>query len=222
MRDILVYWQKETADHNLLHTLFSDNHDQSPLISRIANDEEYRYESATVLATMLYLLKGIPFIYQGQEIGIAAAHYDRIEDFDDVESINAYREFCQTMPKEEALAKINFGSRDNARHPMAWDESENGGFTRGIPWIAFHSRHREINVKRDQASNRSAYHFFQALLKLRATHDAFLSGDFHVISNADDHFFVFPVQKKAKVGLSFVILKRSKIFPCLFLVTHQY
>ena len=191
LRDILIHWQEETAKNDLLHTLFTDNHDQSPMISRIADDRALRYESATGLAAMLYLLKGIPFIYQGQEIGMAAAHYDSIDCFDDIESINAYGEFCQTMPKAEALAKINFGSRDNARHPMAWDDGKTGGFTTGKPWIALHSRYREINVKTDQASDRSVYRFYQALLKLRAAHDAFLKGDVHVVSSPEDPFFIF-------------------------------
>ena len=191
LRDILIYWQKETADHNLLHTLFSDNHDQSPLISRIANDKEFRYESATDLAAMLYLLKGVLFIYQGQEIGITAAHYDKIEDFNDVESINAYHEFCQTMTKEEALEKINFGSRDNARHPMPWNGSPQGGFSTGKSWIALHSRYQEINVEKDQNAEQSVFRFYQALLKLRSTHAAFLDGSFQVVSSADDPFFIF-------------------------------
>lgn len=191
LRDILVYWQQETANHDLLHTLFSDNHDQSPLISRIADDGKLRYESATDLATMIYLLKGIPFIYQGQEIGIAAAHYDSIEDFDDVESLNAYRDFCQTMSKTEALEKINFGSRDNARHPMPWNNGPQGGFSTGKPWIALHSRFQEINVEKDQAAEQSIYRFYQALLNLRRTHDAFLDGSFRVISTADDPFFIY-------------------------------
>ena len=134
------------------------------MISRIGNDGPLRYESATCMAAMLYLMKGVPFIYQGQEIGQTAAHYDRIEDFDDVESINAYREFIQTMPPEEALAKINFGSRDNARHPMPWTGGPQGGFTSGKPWIALHSRYRGINVEKDRTAEKSVFRYYQKLL----------------------------------------------------------
>ena len=161
------------------------------MISRIADDREKRYESATCMAAMVYLLKGVPFIYQGQEIGRAAAHYDSIDCFNDIETINTYREFCQTMPAEEALARINFGSRDNARHPMEWDGSENGGFTTGKPWIALHSRYQEINVKNDLAADRSVYRFYQALLKLRRENDAFLDGDLQVLSSSDDPYMIF-------------------------------
>ena len=191
LRDILIYWQQETARHDLLTTLFTDNHDQPAMISRIADDGELRYESATDLAAMLYLLKGVPFIYQGQEIGQTAAHYDSIDDFDDVESINAYREFIQTMPEKEALEKINFGSRDNARHPMPWNNGPQGGFSTGKPWIALHSRFREINVEKDWASERSVYRFYQSLLRLRRDHEAFLDGTFTVISSENDPYMIY-------------------------------
>ena len=157
----------------------------------IGEEHQIRARPAQGKQNMIYLLKGIPFIYQGQEIGIAAAHYDSIEDFDDVESLNAYRDFCQTMSKTEALEKINFGSRDNARHPMPWNNGPQGGFSTGKPWIALHSRFQEINVEKDQAAEQSIYRFYQALLNLRRTHDAFLDGSFRVISTADDPFFIY-------------------------------
>ena len=191
LRDHLIRWQQETADHDLLYTLFSDNHDQPPLISRIADDAKLRYEAATDLAAMIYLLKGIPFIYQGQEIGMTSAHLDSIDGFDDVESINAYRDFCRTMPEEEALGKVNFGSRDNARHPMCWDDSDGAGFTTGTPWFSLHPRYREINVKGDRKANKSVWRFYQALLSLRRNNETFLDGDVGVISSADDPYFIY-------------------------------
>ena len=191
LRDILIYWQRETQEHDLLYTLFTENHDQPPLISRVANDGERRYESATCLAAMIYLLKGIPFIYQGQEIGMTASHHDSIDDFDDIESINAYREFTKSMPESDALAKVNFGSRDNARRPFAWDDGPQGGFTGGTPWLPLHSRYKQINVKSDLAAPRSVYRFYQKLLALRRSRDAFLDGSFEVISSADDPYFIY-------------------------------
>ena len=110
LRDYLVYWQAETDKHDLLHSLFIENHDQPQMISRIGNDQELRYESATDIAAMVCLLKGVPFIYQGQEIGMPAAHYDSIDDFDDVESLGAYRKYRQTLSEEETVKKINFGA----------------------------------------------------------------------------------------------------------------
>ncbi|MBR4090917.1 MAG: alpha-glucosidase [Mogibacterium sp.] len=193
LRDCLVYWQNETAKRDLLYSLFIENHDQPQMISRIGNDRDLRYESATDIAAMVYLLKGVPFIYQGQEIGMPAAHYDSIDDFDDVESLGAYRKYRETLSEEETLEKINFGSRDNGRHPMAWDGSKNSGFTEGDcePWLINHSRAKEVNVENDLNSERSVRRFYQELLRLRAGSNAFLEGDFEVLSSQEDDFFIY-------------------------------
>ena len=120
-----------------------------------------------------------------------AAHYDSIDEFNDVESIGAYRKYRETLSEEETLEKINFGSRDNPRHPMAWNGTEGNGFTTGKPWLLPHSRAAEVNVENDLAADRSIYRFYQELLKLRADNDAFTTGDFEVISAPEDDFFVF-------------------------------
>lgn len=191
VRDILIRWQQKTAGLNLLHSLFTDNHDQPPLLSRAANDREKRYESATCLAAMFYLLKGVPFVYQGQEWGTPSARYQSIDSFNDIESLNAYQAFCQTMPSEKALEKINFGSRDNARHPLAWNGQAGGGFSDAKPWIPLHSRYREINRELDRAASQSVYRFYQALLRLRRETPAFLDGDFQVVSRPEDGWFAY-------------------------------
>ena len=193
LRDYLVYWQNETGKRDLLYSLFIENHDQPQMISRIGNDRELRYESATDIATMVYLLKGVPFIYQGQEIGMPSAHYDSINDFDDVESLGWYKKFLKTYNEEECIEKINFGSRDNPRHPMAWDDSKNSGFTGRDcePWIINHSRAKEINVKNDLNSDKSVYRFYQELLKLRAGNNVFHDGIVEVISKPEDEYFAY-------------------------------
>ena len=191
LRNYLTCWQEETSRHDLLYSLFIENHDQPQMVSRIGNDRELRYESATDIAAMVYFLKGVPFIYQGQEIGMPAARYDSISDFDDVESLGWYKKFIKTYSEEDCLKKINFGSRDNARHPMAWDGSDSSGFTTGKPWLLPHSRATEVNVENDLAAEKSVYRFYQKLLKLRADNDAFTTGDLEVISAPEDDFFVF-------------------------------
>ena len=191
VRDILVKWQEQTAQHDLLHSLFTDNHDNAPLISRIANDTDRRYESACCLAAMTYLLKGVPFVFQGQEYGLASAHYDTIDQFDDIESHNAYRDFLKECSPEEAIGRISFGSRDNARRPMAWHGGVGGGFSEAKPWIALHSRYEEINLANDLAADRSVFRFYQALFTLRRETPAFLDGEFAVISGPEDEYFIF-------------------------------
>ena len=192
VRDILVKWQTLMQEHDLLHALFTDNHDQSPLISRVGNDGELRYESATCMAAMFYLLKGVPFIFQGQELGIVASEYEDITCFDDIESVHAYEAFLESgLSKEEAIAKINFGSRDNARRPMPWDGSEFGGFSEVKAWIKPSSRLQEINLEKDLQSEKSVFRFYQKMLMLRKEHAAFRQGCFTVLSKPEDNYFVF-------------------------------
>lgn len=196
LRDTLILWQQETEKRGLLYSLFTDNHDQPPFISRAGNDRELRYESATDIASMVYLLRGVPFIYQGQEIGMPSAHYDDIACFDDVECLGNYKEMIEDkgLSEAEALEKVNFGSRDNARHPMAWDGSEKCGFTTGEPWLIAHSRAGEVNVDADLRADkqgRSVYSFYQKLLRLRASSDAFADGSFKVISAPEDDYFIY-------------------------------
>lgn len=189
LRDILIAWEKRTEENDLLYSLFLGNHDQPPMISRLANDTDLRYESATCMAAMTYMLKGIPFIYQGQEYGTVSAHYDTIDSFDDVESINAYKAFLEAHTPEETLEKVNFGSRDNARRPFCW--TGEGGFTEGKPWIAPHSRQMEINLEADLKRDRSVFRFYQQILKLRKENPALIEGRFQVLSESGDDFFVF-------------------------------
>lgn len=191
LRDILVRWETQTAERGLIYTLFSDNHDQNRYLSRMGDDVGLRYESATCIATMLYGLKGIPFIYQGQEFGCTGSVYGRIGDFRDIESLNMYDELIRTMTPEEAIAKINFGSRDNARRPMQWNGGLNGGFSDGTPWIPLASRYREINLQADLRSPKSVFRYYRDLLALRRTSRALTLGETEFVSQTDDPFFAY-------------------------------
>ena len=117
-------------------------------------------------------------------------YYDSIDDFDDIESKYFYAEFCETMSPEEAIAKINFGSRDNTRHPMCWDDSKFGGFSTVEPWIKPHSMVKELNLKNDLASDKSVFRFYQKLLKLRAAEDPLTLGSVEFLSKESDNFFI--------------------------------
>ena len=190
-RDILIKWQKIADDNDLLYSLFTDNHDSTHFLSRMGNDRELRYESATCIAAMFYTLRGIPFIYQGQEFGTAIPNYDSIEDFDDIEGINKYHEDLPVYGEKKAMERINFGSRDGTRRPMCWSGEAYGGFSTVKPWITTHSRYREVNLEADRASEKSVFRFFQNLLKLRLNTPAILYGSLNVVSRPEDPFFVF-------------------------------
>jgi len=200
VRDVLIKWENRAQDNDLLYALFTDNHDQPPFISRMEHAPEQRYEIATCVAAMFYTLKGVPFIYQGQEIGMISPYYDSIDDFDDIESKNFYADFCRVMSPTEAINKINFGSRDNSRHPMCWDDSEFGGFSEVTPWMKPHSMVKELNLKNDLASDKSVFRFYQKLLHLRSSEDALTLGSVRFLSsNADNYFIIFREYNDQKV-----------------------
>ena len=178
-------------ENGLLFSLFTDNHDNNWLLSRLLPDEALRYEAAGCLAAMTYLLPGVAFVYQGQELGMLGSHHDSIQEFDDVESYNYFDELCARMPEAAALEKINFGSRDNTRHPFCWDSSPNAGFTTGKPWMALHSLADQINLEKDLAASKSVWRFYQKLLHLRAESACLAQGIFCPLSGPEDGCAVF-------------------------------
>lgn len=189
IRDILVGWQYFMQEKGLIYTLFTDNHDNAHYISRLGNDNELRYECATMYAAMFYLLRGVPFIYQGQEFGSADPHYDDISDFDDVESINYYNANKDAVPRAELIERINYGGRDNMRRPMCWNGGKNFGFSDAESCLTkLHSRGAEINAERDITSAKSVYNFYKRLLSLRRDNEVFRRGEFENLTRGDGYF----------------------------------
>ena len=171
------------------YILFTDNHDQPYFISWLGNDQEYRYECATAYAGMFYLLKGIPFIYQGQEFGSANSFYGDISCFNDVETVNYYRENEETTQRETLVEKINYGSRDNTRRPLAFTaQSGAHGFTSGTPWLKIPSRADEINLESDRASEKSVFEFYKKVLSLRSSSEVIRRGSFQDLTQNSDCF----------------------------------
>ncbi len=189
LRNTLVKWQYFTERNNLLYTLFTDNHDQAHFISRGGDDGEKRYETATMYAAMFYLLKGTPFLYQGIEFGTPDPHYDALSDFNDVETYNYYEAYRDKLSEEELLARINFGSRDNVRRPLCWDNSKNYGFSSADKtWIALHSRGAEVNLAQDRKNAKSVFEFYKRLLALRNGSDAVKYGVFEDRTQGKGYF----------------------------------
>lgn len=189
IRNALVKWQNFTLRHDLLYILFTDNHDQPYFISRLGNDKELRYECATAYAAMIYLLRGVPFIYQGQEFGSANSFYDDISCFNDIETVNYYHENEGKKPREKLIAEINYGSRDNTRRPVAWKNGGNAhGFTSGTPWLKMPSRVDEINLEKDISSEKSVFAFYKAVLKLRSSSETIKRGIFRDLTKTEGCF----------------------------------
>lgn len=178
----LVKWQNFTQENGLLCTLLTDNHDQPWYNSRVGNDKEFRYESATLLATMTFALRGIPFVFQGQEIGSANSYFDDITCFCDVETRNYHTEKAGKHSEQALMEKINFSSRDNARRPFAWSGDENRGFTTAkAPWLDFGTRSGEINVETDLKAEKSVVKYYRKLFALRKERVALKTGEFKQI-----------------------------------------
>ena len=163
--------------------LFWENHDRPRAVSYYANDREMRFESATMLATMCYLQKGVPFIYQGQEIGVTNNISDRIEDYEDIEALNFYNENIGSVSHDALMAGLNSESRDHARHPMPWNGNADSGFGSEKPWFGLYNRYKEINVEKDIASEKSVYRYFKELLKVRSESNAVRHGRFEDLTD---------------------------------------
>ncbi len=193
VRDIITNWQVLTAEHDIIHSLFTDNHDNNYYITRIADDNQFRYESATMLACMFYLLKGTTFIFQGQEFGSIGSHYDTIDDFRDIESLNYYNMRIGKVGEthEKLIREVNFGSRDNARRPVAWNADKYCGFSSAEPWIPVGTHSNKINLESDRASEKSIFKFYQAILKLRNASDTIRYGSFKALNSEVDGYFKF-------------------------------
>lgn len=186
---IISKWQNFTEKNDLLYPLLTDNHDHSRFISRAGNDREYRYECATMYATMFYLMKGIPFVYQGQEFGTPDPRYDDIACFDDIECVNYYRAHKKAVPYAELMDRINFNSRDNARRPMCWDNTKNYGFSDGDKtWLPLHSRGHEVNLENDIKSEKSVFAYYKKILKFRKQSDSVRHGKFKNITVGKGYF----------------------------------
>lgn len=171
-------WQEGLAETGW-NSLYLNNHDQPRLVSRFGDDGEYRYESATLWATLLHLQRGTPYIYQGEEIGMTNVPFASIEDFRDLESVNYYREAVDELglPAAAVLDGLRKMSRDNARTPVQWDGSAHAGFTSGEPWIPVNPNYVDLNVEADRGAERSIFAFYQRLIALRHEEDVVALGD---------------------------------------------
>ncbi len=193
LKKILSRWQTELYG-KAWNSLFWDNHDQPRAVSRFGDDRPaYREVSAKMLATCLHMLQGTPYIYQGEELGMTNYPFQSPDDFRDIESINAYREWCLDgqLSHEVFWPCITFKSRDNARTPMQWSDSEQAGFTTGTPWIAVNPNYREINAKAQAADPESVFHYYRKLIALRQEHPIMVYGRYEELLADSEELFVY-------------------------------
>ncbi|MEN0005798.1 MAG: alpha-amylase family glycosyl hydrolase, partial [Bacteroidota bacterium] len=188
---------------------FLDNHDFSRMVSRWGNDGEYRVQSAKLLATLILTLRGTPSIYMGSEIGMTNVAFDSIEDYDDVETRNAYQAYkAAGKDMDKFMKAVHHQSRDNVRTPIQWDATEHAGFTTGTPWIKVNPNYPSINAEAVLADTNSIFYYYQNMLTVRRMHKTLVYGDFELIDQGSDQLFAY--RRWDEQGEFFVYLNFSE------------
>ncbi|WNS79873.1 alpha,alpha-phosphotrehalase [Domibacillus sp. DTU_2020_1001157_1_SI_ALB_TIR_016] len=192
LKGIMSDWQQEMDKGGGWNALFWCNHDQPRIVSRYGNDGEYRMKSAKMLANAIHFMKGTPYIYQGEEIGMTNPHFERIEQYRDVESLNMYNEMrAQGMAEEDIMTIIKQKSRDNSRTPVQWNSGKNAGFTSGTPWIETAENYKEINVETAQQDPDSIFYHYKTLIELRKKEKVMREGSYRLLMSDHPELFVY-------------------------------
>ena len=189
LKEIFNKWQTELGVEDGWNSLFWNNHDLPRIVSIWGNDQEYREKSAKAFAILLHLMRGTPYIYQGEEIGMTNYPFETLDQVEDIESLNYAREALEKgVSIEEIMDSIRVIGRDNARTPMQWDESKNAGFSTGQPWLAVNPNYEEINVQEALANPDSIFYTYQKLVQIRKENSWLIRADFELLDTADKIF----------------------------------
>nr|WP_242861412.1 alpha-amylase family glycosyl hydrolase [Cellulosilyticum ruminicola] len=190
LKNYFIKWMKDYGN-NCWMSLFYENHDNPRMISKVNQHPEYRVVLGKLLAMIQLTLKGTPFIFQGQELGMINKAFTQIEDFKDIESLNLYAELIQKMPEQMAFQKILSGSRDHGRSTMPWDDTENGGFTTGKPWIKGDEDYKVFNAKSQMAQENSIYYFYKTLIAMRKANEALIYGEITFVNEKQKNVLTY-------------------------------
>ena len=212
LKKYLLDWQQNYGD-NCWMSLFFENHDNPRMVSKVNPDPAVRAPLAKLLATLQLTLKGTPFIYQGQELGLANVDFASIDEINDVESRNLYQELCGKMPSEEAWKRILAGTRDHARAPMPWNAGPNGGFTAGTPWLRMADGWQTCNAADEMRDPDSVFHYYKRLIALRRENPALVYGAFRPV--------FLKTKRHADVFCYFRVLDGRKFYVECNLTAHQ-
>ncbi|WP_281171404.1 alpha,alpha-phosphotrehalase [Peribacillus kribbensis] len=204
LKQILSKWQMDMQKGGGWNALFWCNHDQPRIVSRFGDDGIYHKESAKMLATVIHMMQGTPYVYQGEEFGMTNPKFDSIEDYRDVETLNYFKILKDRGMEEDTIMEIiKSRSRDNSRTPVQWDSSEQAGFTTGTPWISTASNYTTINAEQALADRDSIFYHYQKLIKLRKEMDIITYGNYTLLLT--DHPSVFAYERKYKCEKLLVI-----------------
>ena len=193
LKKILTRWQKGLQDI-AWNSLYWENHDQPRSVSRFGNDsDEYREISAKMLATCIHMMQGTPYVNQGEELGMTNCPFNTLDNFRDLESINAFHELTEQgkMTEEDMMAAIGYKGRDNARTPMQWDDSAYAGFSTATPWIMVNPNYTKINAKDQINREDSVFKYYQKLIKLRHESELIVYGTYDLILDDDKDIYAY-------------------------------
>lgn len=192
LRGVLHKWQTGLAEDGW-NSLYLNNHDQPRMVSRFGNDGEYRVPSAKMLATLLHTLKGTPYIYQGEELGMTNIQFNSIEDYRDIEILNMYEERVTQGNADPGtiMEAIHVKGRDNARTPMQWNAGPNAGFTTGMPWIRINPNYKEINAEASMSDPDSIFRYYQRLIALRKQNPVMVYGDYQLLLQDHEQIYAY-------------------------------
>jgi oligo-1,6-glucosidase len=192
LKRVMTSWQKELEGTGW-NSLYLSNHDQPRAVSRFGDDGQYRIESAKLLATFLHLLHGTPYVYQGEEIAMTNVRFPRIEDYRDIETLNMYREAVEEkgIDPQLVMEMIYRKSRDNARTPMQWNDTQHAGFTTGTPWIKVNPNYPNINVEQAVADANGIFSYYQQLIRLRKANPVMVYGIYDLLLDAHEQIYAF-------------------------------
>ena len=191
LKRVFTKWQTQLANEGW-NSLFWNNHDLPRIVSRWGDDGKYRIQSAKMLAILLHGMKGTPYIYQGEEIGMTNIEFNTIDDFADIEAVNMYKErIAAGCDRESVLRSLRAKARDNARTPMQWNNSENAGFTQSKPWYRVNPNYSQINVENALADENSVFYCYQKLIKLRRENPIMVYGDYALLLPDDENIYAY-------------------------------
>lgn len=191
LKENMSEWQVALQE-NGWNSLYWNNHDQPRIVSRFGNDNRFRVRSAKMLGTCLHMMKGTPYIYQGEEIGMTNVHFESLDEYRDIETLNMYKERKEQGHSHESIMEsIYTKGRDNARTPYQWDNSPNAGFTTGTPWIKVNPRYTEINNEEALKNPDSIFYYYQNLIKLRKSTEIITTGNYRLLLPNDEAVFAY-------------------------------
>ena len=193
VRAVLNRWQL-ALQGKAWGTMHMSNHDQPRQVSRFGNDSpQWRVKSAKMLGTLMHMMRGTPYVYQGEELGMTNIYFDRLEQYQDIEVINAWKQWVDSgrVHPQDMLRWYGKISRDNARTPMQWNTTKNAGFTTGTPWIEVNPNYLAINAEAEVADPESVFNYYRKLIALRHTHDIIVYGEFVPMLEDDPSVYAY-------------------------------